>query len=271
MSLADIVAQQQRWARTRWAEHSGPRAPSLAENLVCPMTDAFKAQFADGAGDELGRDGKPGKMQSLRSSLALAFNVFAPWHRHVLRPLAEALGHGLTDREVSFERKYPHGLRSSPPHLDVVLDAGQERPLAIESKFTEPYGTKRPEPALAGAYFAAERNRWSELGMPRCQRLAESVGKTASFERLGAGQLLKHLLGLAHATRQRPRLHCLWFDTGCSEARTHRAELERFADAVHGDVDFSHQTYQELLDELLAGPEPIRGYAAYLRSRYAWA
>lgn len=271
MSLVDIVAQQQRWSRTRWAGHSGARAPSLAENLICPMTDEFRAQFAAGAGDELGRDEKPGKMQSLRSSSALAFNVLAPWHRQDLRPLAKALGHELKDREVSFERKYPHGLASAPPHLDVVLDAGQSRPLAIESKFTEPYGTKKPEAALSGAYFAAQRKRWYELGMPRCQLLAESVGRTLLFERLGAGQLLKHLLGLARSTNQRPRLHCLWFDAGCSEARVHRAELERFADAVDGEVEFSHQTYQELFAALLAVPEPIAGYAAYLRSRYALA
>ncbi|HRN54095.1 MAG TPA: hypothetical protein PK788_11400 [Gemmatimonadaceae bacterium] len=156
-----------------------------------------------------------------------------------------------------------------PPNLDVVLDGEQSRPFAIESKFTEPYGNKKPDPPLDDKYFPGARERWSERGLPRCQRLAAATGRSVVFSRLGVGQLLKHILGLAHTTRERPRLLCLWFDSGCDEAQTHRGELAQFADAVGDEIEFSHLTYQELFAALPAGSDPIPGYSAYLRARYA--
>lgn len=271
MPLADIIAQQQRWARTQWPGHSTSRAPTLAANLITEMSPEFAAQFGGGNGGELGRDGRPGKMQSLRSSSALAFNVFAPWHGRDVSALASALQTRLHDRAVAFERKYPHGLSSAPPNLDVVLDGLQSRPLAIESKFTEPYGNKPPDPPLDDKYFPGNRERWGERGLPRCQRLAAAAGKNIIFSRLGVGQLLKHVLGLAHTTRERPRLLCLWFDSGCSEAETHRAELRQFADAVGDEIEFSHLTYQDVIARFSPQSDPIPGYCEYLRARYAAA
>ncbi len=169
-------------------------------------------------------------MSSLRSSSALAYNFFVPWLGHDLRPLAATLGHQVKDRTLRFERKFPHGLLSTPPNIDVTLDNDQPRPLALECKFTEPYGIKKSHPPLGRKYFASGRARWAEQGLPRCQRLAESIGQSVEFRRLGVGQLLKHILGLAWTTKQAPRLVCLWFDAKCEEASEHRGELDRFSD-----------------------------------------
>src|SRR5262245_51087123 len=146
--LQTLIASQEAWARRRWPSHEGRRAPSLRANLIVPMSRDIQSQFEHGSGSELGTESRPGKMSSLRSSSALSYNVFAPWIGCDLAPLARSLDVELADPTAQFERQFPHGLSTTPPNVDVVLDNQQPRPLGIESKFTEPYGTKKPHPAL---------------------------------------------------------------------------------------------------------------------------
>jgi hypothetical protein len=268
MPLDNLLKAQAAWAERRWPGHVGPRAPSLDENLICPLTIEARREFKAGSGGELGRNGKPGKMSSLRSSSALSYNVFQPWRGRDIQPLAAALKTNVVTRELRFEQKFRHGLSSTPPNLDVVLDIGQTRPLGIECKFTEPYGPKKDHPPLDEKYFAGSRARWTEVNLPHAQELAASVGNTSRFKRLAAGQLLKHLLGMAKSTQQPPRLRYVWFDTGCTEASEHRAELAFFEARLDPAIDFVALTYQELIKALLGSQDPINGYRSYLQERY---
>ena len=268
MPLDAILEAQQSWASRRWPDHSGRRAPTLRENLILPMSPEIRRQFRRGSGNELGLRDKPGKMQSLRSSSALGYNFFAPWVGKNLAPLARVIGVPLGDATIQFERQFPHGLASTPPNIDVVLDNEQARPLGVECKFTEPYGHKKPHAALDSKYFSGGRERWTEVGLPRCQELAVAIGKTTQFARLGAAQLLKHILGLTHSTGLPARLVCLWFDSGCSEAAEHRAELARFKADIDKSVVFTAVTYQDAFRLLRAEPEPVVGYFNYMASRY---
>ena len=268
MPLDDIIAEQERWARARLPGHIGRRAPSVDLNLLVPLSGEIRAQFDSASGGELDRKERPGKMRSLRSSSALGVNFFAPWVGRSLTPLARALRVTLSDSTVTFEKQFRHGLGSIPPNVDVVLDTLQDRPLGIESKFTEPYGSRPPHPAINKKYFASGRTRWADLGLPKCQRLASEIGHGEQFHRLGAGQLLKHILGLANSTGRAPRLLCIWFDSGCLEAREHRDELDRFANLIDASMEFSALTYQEAIASLSTAEEPVPGYLAYLRSRY---
>jgi len=177
-------------------------------------------------------------MSSLRSSSALSYNVFGPWRGLDLQALAAALHAAVQSRSLRFEQKFRHGLKSTPPNLDVVLDCDEMRPLGIECKFTEPYGTKKECAPLDPKYFAGGRSRWTEVHLPKCQALAKSVGTTTSFRRLAAGQLLKHLLGLARTTGQLPRLRYVWFDSRCPEALEHRVEVDRFEEHIDRSIDF---------------------------------
>ena len=268
MPRKQIVASQDCWARARWPGRSNLRAPSLEANLIGPMTPEVRAEFAKGSGGELGKQGRPGKMCSLRSSSALTYNVFAPWSGHDLAPLAAAMGREIEDRTLRFERQFRHGLSSTPPNLDVALDNDQPRPLGIECKFTEPYGPKKPRPRLDEKYFVGGRLRWTELGLPRCQALAGGIGRTIEFKRLDAGQLLKHILGLAWATKRAPRLSCIWFDSKCEEASEFSAEVRQFASQVDPIVEFTPISYQNVFARLRKGPEPMPGYVSYLETRY---
>lgn len=267
MPLNSLVAAQRDWARTRWPDHASKRAPSLDDNLIVPLSTDARAAFMKGSGGELGRNGKPGKMSSLRSSSALSYNVFGPWRGVDLQPLGVALRATVQSQSLRFEQQFRHGLRSTPPNLDVVLDCELRRPLAIECKFTEPYDAKN-HPPLDPKYFANGRNRWTEVGLPDCQALANSIGTTVLFRPLAAGQLLKHLLGLARTTKERPRLRYVWFDSMCSEAEEHRVEVEQFAQAIDGSIDFVALTYQQVIESLRSYPEPIPNYRSYLDARY---
>lgn len=268
MPLKEIIDAQARWAQTCWPGHTGRRAPCLEDNLFGSLSEESRADFARGSGGELGRKAKPGKMSSLRSSSALSYNVFGPWRGLELTPLASALGTTVVGRCLRFEYKCRHGLRSTPPNLDVMLDADQPRPLGIECKFTEPYGKKPPHASLDPKYFARNRRRWMERGLPNCQLLAEGIGAGVAFSRLCAGQLLKHILGLAYFTKNSPRLFYVWFDTGCREAQEHRNELSRFIRHLESEVEFKAITYQDFFRKLRLGPEPVPGYYEYLSSRY---
>ena len=268
MPLSDILASQSSWARRRWAHHRGRRAPSLAQNLLIPMSRSVAADFRRGKGGELGKPGRAGKMQSLRSSSALAYNFFAPWLGQDLSRLAAALGSRVSDSTIAFERTFPHGLGTIPPHMDVTLDNHQARPLAIECKFSETYETHKKRPSLASKYFPDTAPRWQSLNLPRCQRLADSLRVDNAFVRLDACQLLKHILGLAHSTTHPPRLLYLWYDTGCAQAQELEDDLERFRHYMDESVLFHAVSYQSAFAALKNGPEPVRGYFAYLGSRY---
>lgn len=270
MSLAKILADQKRWARNLWPDHRGLEAPSIESNLFRPLSPATWAEFAVGRGDELGLSGRRPKMRSLRSSSALACNVFELWRGRDLMPLGTALGLRGHFIELHFERKCPHGLNSEPPNLDLVLYPSEGSPVGIESKFTEPYGSRPARPPLKAKYFDRNVRRWEEVGLPRCQLLAESLGKAVVFCRLDAGQLLKHILGLAwpHRNSASIRLLDIWFDGGGAEADEYRGELRRFSDALDPEVEFSQRTYQETFQALREFPEPAPGYLSYLETRY---
>src|SRR5438067_6364168 len=131
MPLNEISASQHHWARTRWPGRAGLRVPTLDDNLIIPITSDVRAEFESGGGKELGTLERPGKMYSLGSSSALAYNFFAPWRGHDLHPLSVAFGTPIVERTLRFEHKWAHGLSTEPPNLDVALDVDQLRPLAV--------------------------------------------------------------------------------------------------------------------------------------------
>ena len=277
-ALTSIRKAQQVWAEQHVKVDRGCTV-ALEDNLFRrPMHPETLKEFQRGSGDETGQAStgkRRAKMLSLRSSSVLAVNVFDFWRGRDLTELARALGAEGHYNELKFERPFNHGLASGKPHLDVVLFSTDGRqPLAIESKFAEPYDIKKDGHCLPidPKYFAGDRQRWTEAGLPRCQVLAKDLGNRALFYRLGAAQLLKHLLGLAndaegHAGPNRSvSLLYLWFDTSCTEAKEHRDEIEDFRKRLDLDIDFRSMTYQILFGRLAVVAAP--DYLDYLRMRY---
>ena len=258
--IAHALTITTHWARGYGLELNlaGTGFADLEDALVVPIDQESRRQFANGAGGELNR------MHSLRSSSALAYNIFAPWKVDP-SPVASILGgSGAYDR-IGFEAQYPTGVSSRPPHLDVLID-GHAFPLAIESKFLEIYDD--PKPAEFSRRYLEADHLW--VGLPNLRLLAADLADDPSvFVRLGASQLLKHTLGL---TRQYGhdgfRLVYLWYEVSGDVADTHRLEVERFTQAAANDIEFHSTTHHGLFGELRRVEDPVPGYRKYLAGRY---
>ena len=133
--------EQQRIKRLQrsWAAPKGLKfdsegyLPDVESNLRTPLSPCARADFSKGAGSELARN-----MRALHSSPALVANYFDFWTNRAKGPLLAALGVGEERVEsLRFERRFPTGLRGTPPHVDVTLALAVGGVVAIESKFTE--------------------------------------------------------------------------------------------------------------------------------------
>ena len=269
-SHATIVRGRQRdWAHRRdLSIDTAGYTESLDENLFVPLSPESRAEFAEGGGNELGESGERGKMQALHSSSALACNVFEYWRGRDSCALANALGVDEGIVSISFERKFPTGLRGNPPNLDVVLVAPSGLVTAIECKFLEPYGPHGPP--FKDKYFETEPGLWEAAGFPRCQALAERLySDELNYYWLYAEQLLKHVLGLDRLQEQWALVY-LWYEVQGATSDEHAAEAEAFASiAVSDGIDFRALSYQSLFRALKASGSDTEGaYLTYLGERY---
>jgi hypothetical protein len=264
--VEEIIKRQARWAKRHDVSFDTTnRCRTVDDNLFMQLNPETTEEFGEGAGDELGTLDAPGSMASLRSSSALAVNVFDAWRGSDLGALGALVAVDAVPGQIRFEVTYPTGLRGIPPHLDIVIDRPGGPPLAIESKFTEVYSPAHNE--FRPSYFE-KPGLWD--GFERAQDLAASLAdESEGFDHLGAAQLIKHALGLKHAHGPRGfRLLYLWYEWPGEIADKHRSDIGRFAEMVGEDFDFAALPYQELFEGLREIPEPRPGYLDYLEDRY---
>lgn len=243
----------------------------IDDNLFQPLSDAARADFEGGGGDELGKPPVPGKIQAVHSSSALACNWFDYWRERDFGVLSAAFG--VPDDPfvtLQLERHVPTGMRGADANIDVLLTTANGSLFAIESKFGEPYSPSPAKFVLKPQYFALGKSRWTDVGLPGCQAVAEQL-RTGNhdFTALDVAQLLKHMLALAR-TGKRWTLCCLWYEVPGPVAVAHRHDLTTFAATIGDDAQhFTALTYQELFArmEQAVGPE-LADYMAYLRDRY---
>jgi restriction endonuclease-like protein len=267
-TLKLIVDRQQRWAEARHlAVNASGRVSHLEDNLFAPLHAETRAEFEAGDGDEFGTADAVGKMYSLHSSSALVCNVFDYWRKRPMLPLLRACGIETIATDLRFEQKFLTGVGSRPANLDVLITdtGGRNLPIAVESKFTEPFQTGERD-HLRPAYFRKSET-WDEL--PSCRGLAESLTAKQRYKCLKAGQLLKHALALTRKFgKKRFVLLYLWCDVRGSEAaKQHGDEVQNFANTVGSEVLFRNDTYLSVfqrLSPLASGSQ----YEKYLRSRY---
>lgn len=269
-SLKLIQAAQDRWSRgcprdTKWTHYVAKPEDNL---FLGRLRQETEAEFRAGDGAELSdARTRPAKMRALVSSSALAVNFFDAWRDADKGHLAEPLGfHGeVTALRFEFRPKgYPVKPRS--PNLDLLLTLADGRYVAVESKFTEPY--RGPAGSwLSEKYFPTSQRLWNAVDLPAAQRLADTL--RPRWRHLDVPQLLKHMLGLASDSDGASTLLYLWYDTGLSDADSHRAEVALFAEQVRGDrITFLSQTYQAVFDVLSPASNPTVGWHAYMKDRY---
>lgn len=265
-----IYRQQQRWAKQHRIEFDKDGyTRCLDDNLFEPLSPETSAEFGAGAGDELGRGGQRAKMQALHSSSALACNFFQHWrNRNDIDSIAIACGAPKGMTAMRFEQIHPTPLGGRPPHLDVEFYGAKVKPVAIESKFTEPYGRKTKR-EIRDSYL--NPGLWESL--PRCKELVKLIREEekgwTSFSYLDVPQLLKHILGLATTFGHTGfELLYLWYEVPSPEAEKHRKEIEAFKDHIRDEVHFRDMTYQELFENIKKCPTAEDRYISYLAERY---
>ena len=266
-----IKARQLAWARRkgRALDEDGYCA-SPDDNVFQRLSDAARQDVARGAGREAGSAGERHNIQATHSSSALAFNWFDYWRERDFGVLSTAFGVSSPFVTLRLEAHVPTGMRGPDANLDVLLTTADGSLFGIESEFTEPYAASPARGVLKPQYFAQNRARWTELGLPGCQLVAERVrAGEPDFAVLDVVQLLKHMLALAR-TGSRWTLCCLWYEVPGPAADAHRADLRRFADEIGSDAGhFMALTYQEFYArmEQEVGAEHA-DYMEYLRDRY---
>jgi len=269
---AEILRHQQIWAANHNIEvdRSGCYTKTLDANLFQRMHTDTLADFQRGSGDELGENGRRGKMQALHSSSALAVNFFDYWRGLSLTWLVDAMSLSSKPASLCFEKKFPTRLPGIPPNLDVALFLADGKTVAVESKFTETYVQANHKEPFKDSYFPAGDGLWLKRALPRCQGLAGRLQRRESrFEYLNAAQLLKHVLGLAQPGVGQFTLFYLWYAVPCDEATQHAKEVKEFTDEVGFELDFRALTYQELFSLArrdLGGEH--QAYLSYVEERY---
>ena len=273
--LSYILTRQRSWAERHRKPLSKDYLLSLNDNLFAPLSEATVAEFSEADGNELRpRMGAPAKMRALRSSSALAVNVFQYWRIRDLRTLCKACRipsagadslrfEALSPIAVSVDRRvFPRD-----PNIDVVFNYSgtRLRQVAIESKFAEAYDSHE---GIRPAYLH-HKALWEAL--PNCLRLAERTASPGSNFGIDYAQLLKHVLGLKNGCGiGRFWLVYAWYATPSVATAMHQEQLDEFQEILAADgIRFCSITYQDIIGRLIstAGPEH-RAYVSYLVERY---
>ena len=208
-------------------------------------------------------------MQALHSSSALAYNVFEYWRQREDREeLRVALDLPTPIKAIAFEGKFATGL-GAPAHVDVILEVG-EGLVAVESKFLEPFNSRKPYNTFSTNYFHPGVGRWTSVGLPRCQTFAEEVHRAEEeFRWLDVPQLLKHALGLWRMGRPGVSLWYLFVEIEGDGGEQHQQELDLFQERVGAELGFRALSYNQLISRLHERGNPAHAeYVAYLASRY---
>ena len=273
-AFEQIMSHQRRWAVQSVLELVEDRRYllSVEENLFAPLSKSTERAFELGRGKELeDTDDRPAKMRALRSSSALVCNLFDYWVVEDATAIGRCLGLGANVLEVEFEVELSTGLRGTPPTPDLLIIDQSGKTTIVESKFMEPFDSKKyseRRPPFRNSYFNDPVGKWTKLGLPRCQILAERLfhGERL-FHHLDAPQLLKHAIGLKLAYPA-GALMLLWFDLVHAEGSALRKEIQRFEKLVDVELGFNAIRHQTVFQRLRAEAQEDPNHLSYLESRY---
>lgn len=252
---------------------------NLEDNLFQPLTSKTLSQLKNGDGNETkdyikkGKHYRP-KINALHSSSAIVVNLFQYWqNREDIYKIAYACGLCRKDNKsatkINFEIKFQilsESENKTKPNIDVVIHCSSDFVYAIESKFSETYGSYSHS-GMSEKYFN-DKAIWQ--GIPAIKEFAKTI-KPDNKTYLHTAQLIKHILGLKKKYGKSGfRLLYLWYDVIGEAGVKHREEIKQFAEIAKKDnIKFSHITYQEVIlklaQEFYTGNEK---YCNYLTERY---
>lgn len=207
-----------------------------------------------------------GKLRALWSSTALVVNFFEYWKNENRISAISSLFGISGANTIKYESKHPTGLSGGPANLDIEFFGG-DMPVAIESKFLEPYSKSKNSELFKESYF---QNDLIWLNMPACRTLAVDLNKgSIVYTYLAAEQLIKHIISLTKEYGTDGfTLYYLWFDIKSQGAEEHRNEIESFKSKIDLSINFKSMTYNELFKTMQTQLKSDNSYRQYLQSRY---
>lgn len=273
---------------------------NLSDNLFEYLSEENFESYNSGDGNET-KDSKTrlAKMKALHSSSAIVVNLFQYWQRKDVYPIMNACKLCSRDssrvdfmfenvgsdspkvfsiprissiNKIKFEEKFEISKDKSQfpksPNIDVAIKDFQPIVFAIESKFTEPYNSKKH--GVVKQNYIENISFWN--GLSNLYELAKEISPNNNkFQYLDAAQLIKHILGLKkNYNKNGFHLLYLWYDVIGKDGVEHRKEIEQFANIAKRDnVKFSHITYQEVIIKLSKKfYDGNEFYCNYLTDRY---
>ncbi len=285
----DIIKEKQQL----WAQRHGKKIRTnnkyytdcIDSNLYNGLSSKTKEAFDKADGGEL--KGNPIPMTALYSSSALCVNVFQYFENYSDNPnLALEI---LKACKLIAKKKYKGEITAfefeckrfsikndnkiiSTPNIDVVIETKsvleKEQIFAIESKFTEPYGTI--DNFLSEKYYKPEnKSIWNSLGtlyeslnidkLPeetrtRNQKTEKGKYILTKYKYLNALQLIKHLMGVRGKWKNKAQITLVyvWYDVLGKDGFQHRNEIKEFRELIEKNtgIRFRDISYQELIYNL---------------------
>lgn len=285
----DIIKEkQQLWAKRNKKNMRTDHkyyTDSIDSNIYNGLSSKTKEAFDKADGGEL--KGNPIPMTALHSSSALCVNVFQYFENFNTKPdLALEI---LKACKLIDDKKYKGKITAfefeckrfsikndnkiiSTPNIDVVIETKsvleKKQIFAIESKFTEPYGTV--DNFLAEKYYIPENESiWNSLGslyeslnidkLPeetrtRNQKTEKGKYILTKYKYLNALQLIKHLMGVRGKWKNKAQITLVyvWYDALGKEGFEHRNEIKEFRELIEKNtgIRFRDISYQELIYNL---------------------
>lgn len=273
MKETELVQKQQKiWADQNSIDLDQDNyVKKMRENFFLPLSGDTIRDLKGGDGAEFKGEKTRTKIFATHSSSALVCNVFEYWRYRDKSILAKAMKFDKGIKTMCFEQKLSMGMQGSMPNLDIFMILEDGLAVAVESKFTEWMSTKTKTSLFAESYFKGRAKRWSDVGLPNCQNLAEELNKTPhKYQYLNAPQLLKHALGLANMHSNRAALLYLYYDSMDSEvSEIHKNEIRDFSQNINRELNFRALTYQKLFEAMQKYSADLDSeYLEYLKKRY---
>jgi len=283
----DIKKSQLDWARENDVKAKGLYCEIVYDNIFNnKLLENVEARFKKANGNEL-IDSDKAKMRALHSSSAFCVNVFQYLlENEMLDIVSDVLGFKLNPlkEKGGFECKFPiKGTKTGnrfPANLDFVIEGANEL-IAIESKFTEPYGKVSGDSRLLKRSYLDPKSNY-EFIINRFPMLKKWIdtwetekydenkkARVCPYEYLDAAQLIKHLLGLSSQNKNY-KLCYLYYCVSSEQMKKHSEELKDFQERLNNCIIFKAMSYQEFFNELklkLKNNEH-KNYLDYMKDRY---
>jgi hypothetical protein len=284
MGVIEIIkTAQKQWANERNIPLQGSAGErgdkiytmDINSNFFIPLSDESFLELSSGSGNELkSTDDKPAKIQALHSSSALVVNIFEYWKQNKeYEIIAKFLG--INNKNISnikYENKFKISNKlGTPPNLDVCFEYSDNSVVAIESKYTEPYGIRNGKKIFLQKYFD-DKNIWNEL--PNLFELANMINKNETqFEYLDAPQLIKHILGLQNVIKNKDKYKLIYIYFPAvkkTPEMNHEIEVLALNEIMKLDkVNFIYLNWLNVIEKLNRNLKDIRKkYINYIMERY---